>query len=260
MKLIRSSIYLAAAALVLGACNKKDIVTYLDKTDVPGSVNTSVKVVHASAYTTNYTVQLKINGERVSNNITYSTPFPGGGLNTGGSNVPWYMSILPGESKITMSVPKVGTNLDSILLYTGYAYMQTGLTYTVFLSDTGNNARLTKITENTDMPADGTSRFKFINLIPNLPAADLYAGTNKVASNIAYGDVSPVFFLNKNDTTHWFLRAAGSLPTSAAITAYPATTAAPQTIPNQRIFTVYSRGYTGFTTGNRAPAISLTYN
>lgn len=249
-----------AATLILAACNKKDIVTYLDVTQVPGSGNTSAKIVHASAYTINYTVQLKINGDRVSNNITYSTPFPGGGLNTGGSAVPWYLSLIPGESKITLSVPKVGTSLDSILLYTGYAYMQTGSTYTVFISDTGTNTRLTKVTENTAMPTDGTSRFKFINLTPNLPAADLYAGANKVASNIAYGSVSPEFTLNKNDTTHWFLRPAGALPTSAAITAYPATSAAPQTIPNQRIFTVYSRGYTGFASGTRAPAISLTYN
>lgn len=258
MKFIQSIFALGAASVLLASCNKKDVETYMNTTTVPGSGNANVKIVHASAFTTNYSVQLKLNGERVSNNITYSTPFPGGGLNTGGSNYPWYMSVPAGESRITLSVPKAGTNTDSIVLYTGYAYMQSELYYTVFISDTGNNARLTKNQETILMPIDGTCRFKFINLMPNLAAADLYAGVNKVASNIAYGSFSPEFTLNKNDTVHWYVRAAGALPTTAPVASYP-TTSTPQTIPNQRVFTVYSRGYAG-ATSNRAPAVSLTYN
>jgi hypothetical protein len=257
MKSIQSLFLIATAALLLTACEKNDIVTQMPVTYTGGTTN--LKIVHASAYTTNYTVQLKVNDVRVSNNITYSTPFPGGGLNTGGSNMPWYMSLTPGLQKITMSVPKVGTNADSIMLYNGSLTLTADYYYTVFLADTAANTLMLMFTENKTMPALGTSRFKFLNLVPNLPLADLYYGTNKVASAIPYGSGGAEFIQNKNDTTHWYLRAAGALPTSAAIAVYPAASAAPMTVPNQRVFTVYSRGYVGGT-GNKAPAISLTYN
>lgn len=258
MKYIKSLLILSAASgFLITACNKPDVVTEMN---VAGTgALTNFKIVHASAYATNYTVQLKVNDERISNNITYSTPFPGGGLNTGGGAAPLYLSIKPGKTKISMSVPKSGTNVDSISLYNGTLDLAADIYYTTYIADTGINTLLLMFGENRAMPANGTSRFKFINLIPNLPAADLYYGTTKVASNIQYGFGSGDFIQNKNDTTHWTIRAAGALPTSAAIAAYPALSAAPQTIPNQRIFTVYSRGYVG-ATGNRAPAISLTYN
>jgi hypothetical protein len=257
MKLISSLFAITTGAILLFSCKKNgNFVTQLPVTLSTGLSN--VKIVHASAYNTNYTVQLKVNDARVSNNITYSTPFPGGGLNTGGSNFPWYMNLTGGDNKITMSVPKAGTNVDSILLFNGNTYMQPDVYTTVYIYDTGANTQLAKKIENTTMPAYGTARFKFVNLIPNLPFADLYAGPNKVASNIAYSQFSPEFTLNMLDTVHWYIRPAGALPTSGAIAQYPTTTI-PQTIPNQRIFTVYSRGYVG-TIGNRLPAISLLFN
>lgn len=256
MKLIQSLFLVSITCLLIIACNKKDVVTALNVLNVTG--NTNVKIVHASAYATNYSVQLKINDARVSNNITYSTPFPGGGINTGGSNFPWYMSLTGGDNKISMSVAKVGTSTDSIALFSGSTYMAPDVYYTVYIFDTGANTQLAKKVENTTAPASGTSRFKFVNLIPNLPLADLYYGTTKVASNIAYSTFSPEFVQNALDTTHWNIRVAGALPTSPSIAVYP-TTALAQTIPNQRIFTVYARGYIG-ATGTRAPAISLLFN
>jgi len=258
MKYIKSLCALSAAtALLLTACNKKDLVSPLDVNYTNGLTN--IKIVHASAYAVNNTVQLKVNDVRVSNNITYSTPFPGGGLNTGGGSAPWYLSITPGITKVSMSVQKVGTNIDSIPLYTGSLNLAANIYYTAYIADTGVNTLFLMFGENRTMPDNGTSRFKFINLIPNLPAADLYYNTTKVASNIPYGFGGPDFIQNKNDTTRWTIRAAGALPTSAALATYPATGSATQVIPNQRILTVYSRGYVG-ATGTRAPAISLTFN
>lgn len=258
MKLFQSLLLVSTAALVLSACDKDEVVTQLGVTY--GGGNTNLKIVYASAYAVNYSVHLKVNDVRVSGTMTYSTPFPGGGLNTGGSNMPWYLSTAPGDSKITMAVPKAGTNVDSISLFTGTATgLAAGKYYTAWLADTLNKTILKLVEENTATPADGTSRFKFINLIPNLPSADLYWGTTKVASSVAYSGLSPEFLRNKNDTGRWYIRPAGALPTTTALAVYPATSAAPQTIPNQRIMTVYSRGYVG-STGNRVPAISLTFN
>src|SRR5687768_2818910 len=87
------------------ACKKEQIEMYPLKET---SSQANVKIVHASAYTTNYSVQLKVNNARISNAFSYSTPFPGGGLNTGGSNMPWYLALAPGTLNISMSVPKAG--------------------------------------------------------------------------------------------------------------------------------------------------------
>ena len=159
-----------------------------------------------------------------------------------------------------MSIPKARTNTDSILLFSGnLTNLLSNFYFTSYIVDTGVNTRIIKIDENSTLPAEGTSRFKFIHLMPNLPAVDLYFGASKVASNIVYGATSIDFVLNRNDTAHWFLRTAGALPTATPITIYPAGNLAPQTIPNRRLFTVFSRGYLG-STGNRLPAISLLYN
>ena len=188
MKIVQSLILVSAAALMF-ACNKKDVVTALDTTSIIN--NTNLKIVHASAYAVNTPVQLKVNDTRVSSNISYCTPFPGGGLNTGGSNMPWYLSIMPGASKISMSIPKAGTNTDSILLFSGnLTNLMSNYYFTSYIVDTGVNTRIIKIDENSTLPAEGTSRFKFIHLMPNLPAVDLYFGASKVASNIVYGATS----------------------------------------------------------------------
>ena len=258
MKLFRSLLLVSgAAAFLLVACDKNEVVSQLNLFSVEG--NTNFKVVHASAYNTNYSVQLKINDVRVSNNMSYSTPFPGGGLNTGGSSYPWYMSMAGGDKKISLSVAKVGTSTDSIMLSSNTTYFGPDQYYTAFLTDTGANTQIVKKIENRTPPANGTSRLKFVNLIPNLPAADLYWGTNKVASNVAYQDFSTEFLLNEKDTGRWYIRPAGALPTAPYLAVYPAIGSVYQTMANQRIFTVFSRGWVGLT-GNRVPAISLVFN
>jgi hypothetical protein len=86
-----------------------------------------------------------------------------------------------------------------------------------------------------------------------VPAIDLYYGTTKVASNIAYKAKSPEFTMVAGTASAWAIRPAGAAPTSTALASYT------NTIPNQRVFTVYARGYQGVT-GTRAPAVALLYN
>lgn len=246
--------------LLATGCKRENVVSEMVPLSTAGMAN--VKIVHASAYNTNYSVHLKVNGVKVSNNITNATPYPGGGLNTGGGSLPWYMALTPGTTTITMAVPKAGSGNDSISLYTGSTYVNPDRFYSIYLTDTSTKTQMITVVDNLSKPANNTTRFKFINLMPNETSMDLYWGTTKVASNVAYTTVSPDFVLNKADTGRWYIRPAGAAPTSAAIAIYPAITPtfqAPSTVPYNRVMTVFSRGYKGGT-GNRAPNVSLLYN
>jgi hypothetical protein len=246
-------IVLGLAVVSATAC-RKNTVSSLDIAGAGGFAN--MKIVHASAYAVNNSVQLKVNSIRVAGLLSYSTPFPGGGLNTGGSNMPWYMTVDKGPVVISLSLPKAGTNTDSVTLATKEVYANPDIYYTAYLTDTAANTQVVYVQENVAEPDDNTSRFKFVNLIPNQPSVDLYLNSIKIASAIAYKSFSPEFVLAKGGTAVWAIRPAGALPTSTALATYTQSGG----IPNKRIMTVYSRGYAGQTTGNRVPAISLLYN
>ena len=245
---------IGAVALLFIGC-RKDRTGNLETTAVLGKAN--LKVIHVSPYTTNYNTQLRINTVRVSGILPYNTPFPGGGLNTGGSNMPWYMALHPGPTFINLTVPKVGTDIDSIALTTKVTELQADNYYSAYLTDTAANTQLVVVKENVTMPDNNTSRFKFVNLMPNQAALDLYFAGVKVASATPYKGTSPEFLLPYRATGQWAIRIAGAAPTSTALAVYPTTGSV--TIPNQRIMTVFSRGYSGATL-NRAPGISLIYN
>ena len=258
MKISKYILGLFAGSLLFGACNK-DVVEPFDVT-----YNTSeqayVKIIHASPYRNNPVVQLKLNDSRVSGNITYSTPFPGGGLNTGGSNFPYYLPVNPGSNKIALSIQKQGTGIDSIQLYATNLNLQAGKYYSVFLADTSLNTA-SVILEDDMTPVTGdVSKSRFVNLIPNLAAVDLYFGTTLVAGNIPYKGASATFTLPRAAVNQWRIRPAGAAPTSTAIAIYPSGTTN-MTIPFNKYMTVYARGYNGVTgTETRVPAISLTYH
>lgn len=250
-----SALALSITALVAG-CKKE--YNLLASADAVPADKAFVKITHASAYAVIDSVQIKINDVRVSNSIRYTTPYPGGGLNTGGSSWPLYLGVNPGDLKLGFSVPKKLTNLDSFLLYSTTIKLDAGKHYTVYTADTSIKTQTIVVTENITPAPKGFSRYKFINLIPNQPFVDLYFADQLVASNIAYKSVSEEFTIAATTVGKWAIRTAGSSSTSTPIATYP-TDNTNHTIPNQNIFTVFSRGYTG-ATGNRAPAVSLLYN
>jgi hypothetical protein len=250
MKKIISAFSILILVLVFLGC-KKNEQRLITTTSTDGMA--LIKINYAMPFALNPSVQLKINGERISNLITYNTPFPSGGLNTGGGNYQDYMAVTPGSTTITVSRPNVNTSNDSIVLFNGTVNLESGKNVTLHLTDTGATTTIVTTVDNINAIDSGFSRYVFVNLIPNLAAIDLYYGTTLVAPNIPYKGKSAEFTLVAGTGSSWAIRPAGAASTSTALGTYA------NTIPNQRVFTVYARGYSGVT-GTRAPAVSLLYN
>lgn len=238
---------------VLLACKKNTAKT-------PYNLTTNqafLKINYASANTANTLVQLKINDERVSDDdITGRTPFPGGGLNTVGSAAaPDYLAVNSGNIKFSFSIPNVKTNIDSIVLYTTNINVEGGKYYTLHITDTAPNIQSVLIPEDiANSPDSGFSKYRFVHLMPNVPAIDLYFDTTIVARNIPYKGASPFFNLKFTSPNKWAIRPAGALRSTTAVTYETGF------VPNQRIFTVFAMGYSGITTASRKPYVSLIYN
>jgi hypothetical protein len=241
MRNILLAFVLLAAGVLVYSCKKNTLsVAPFDKTD--GQAH--FKVNYASPYKNNPAVQVKIDGNRVSNNITYNTPFPGGGLNTGGSNNADYMNFAPGSHTMSLSIPKVGTGEDSIELFKTTVELNGDVPYTLHVTDTAANTQALLLTDIVNLPDSGISRFSFINLVPG-SSMDLYFGPLKLASNVAYKASTDTFSIPAATSYQFALRLAGSAPTSTALATYPITGTTTYAIPNQRAFTAYARGYTG---------------
>ena len=240
-----------ASISVLLACKKNTF-------KAPYNLTTNqafLKINYASADST--WVQLKINDERVSSNIVGRTPFPGGGLNTAGSATPDYLAVNPGNMKFSLSIPKARTNIDSILLYTTNVNVEGGKYYTLHVTDTAPNIQSVLIPEDiVNSPDSGFSKYRFVHLMPNVPAIDLYFDTTIVARNIPYKGVGPFFNLKFPNPNKWAVRPAGApRSTTTALAIYEA-----GFVPNQRIFTVFAMGYNGTNVLPRKPYVSLIYN
>ncbi|HWJ92158.1 MAG TPA: DUF4397 domain-containing protein [Flavisolibacter sp.] len=249
-----------AALLMIGlGCEKKSerVADFAP----PSATQAFLKVNYASAYQKNPSVQLKINDVRVSNAFVYAYPFPGGGLNTQGSSDPIYFAVDPGTVKISLSIPKFNTNTDSVAIYSGTANLESQKYYTFHVADTGANTQGILMNESFTAPDQDASIFKFVNLMPNLPALDLYFGTSLVAANIPYKGSSGTFMLLRSTPpSQWAIRPAGAASNSTPITTY---TVAPTTysVPYQRQLTVFARGYSTITSSSdpRRAQISLFY-
>lgn len=244
---------LVAFCTVIWACKKNELrVAPFDYTDG----NALLKINYSSPYALNPGVQIKVNGVKVSNAITYSTPFPGGGLNTGGSSNADYLSVAPGLDTISISILKVGTNIDSILLYKTAVTLKANVFQTLHITDTAANTASVLLTDLANRPDSGFTKFRFVNLIPNSTTGiDLYFGTVKMASAIGYLQATDTFSVAAGATGAWTLRVAGGTATLGTAYTNAGTTS------NQRAFTVYARGYIGPATSDiRSPKVSFAYN
>lgn len=248
------SIILFAAAFVMTGCEKNEINYGVTE---PVADKALLKFNYVSSYAVNRAVQLSINGERVSNLITSRTPFPGGGYNTGGGSSPDYLTVNPGTLDIKISIPKVGTNEDSVVYYTNTITVEANKNYTAHITDTAANTKTFLATDDFSLPDSGYVKYKFVNLMPNVPAVDLYYGTTKVASDIAYLTASEYFTMAvPTSSLTWSIRAAGAAPTSTALASY----ASASTTLNRRVYTAFALGYSGSTDAARKPYISFLLN
>lgn len=249
-----------ATCMIIAGCEKNKLHT---SDFVPlGENDSRVKVIFMSTYRANPSYQIKLDGERISSLLSATgsspnpTPFPGGGLNTGGGSTTDYLAVPAKQNTISIAIPKVGTNTDSVQLATSSFTYENGKKYSLYFADTAANTQAILVQDSLQRPDSGFVRYKFVNLMPDLPALDLYIGTVKVASNIPYKGVSPSFVLPTNNTsTTWAIRTVGG-------TTNLATYASASTLANQRVFTVIARGYSTISTSSdvRRRAVSLVYN
>lgn len=234
-----------AAACILAAGCKKNEFHITARTYVDNMVRLKVGIFTPSI--TSQGVQIKVNGQRMSGIVNYPTPFPGGGLNTGGSNNSDYLNIPQGETNVDVSVPKAGTDVDSISVFSFSQSLQSNKRYTLFITDSVPNATGVLIDDDTEAP-DSLSRVKFLHLMPNVAAVDFYQGTTLVAANVGYKQVTEYKDVPNGNNTY-YIRPAGSGPAGTVLASRAINTG------NQRIYTVFSRGYSGVT-GTRAPNVS----
>lgn len=242
------------------ACTKNELniseSTRLDESKA------QTKIFFVSAYRTTPTYQININDVRVSNTIapgTNPTPFPGGGLNTSGSSVPDYLGVPAGLVKISFAIPKFQTNVDSVTLSTNTLTLTSGKKYSIYVTDTAANTSYVVVEDTLVKSDSGYAKYKFVNLVPDKGAVDLYVGTTKVATNVAYKGVSASFVLPINNASAtWSIKATGTTTNIGG--GYAGTVA--NTIANQRVYTVIARGYGSITSTSdpRYSKISLIYN
>lgn len=167
------------------------------------------------------------------------------------------MAVPAGDDTISLSIPKVGSGADSILLHKA-VYNLKGDTYqTVHFTDTTTNTLGIITIDAANKPDSGYAQFRFINLIPNSPGVDLYFGNTRVAANVQFKSVTDTFRLAAGTSLTWALRAPDGTVFLKGSSRYTSASS----VANQRVFTVYARGYMGVDSPDvRSPKISFAYN
>jgi hypothetical protein len=249
------SLYIVLLTFAIAGC-EKNVISYGDSTIVDAS-KALLKLNYSSLYAANPSVQISFNGARVTPLLAGRTPYPGGGYNTNGDSRPDYLAVTPGEISIKISIPQRGTNVDSVVLYTTSVTVEAGKNYTAHITDTAAKTQTVLLTDEFARPDSNYAKFKFVNLMPNVPAVDLYYGTTLVAPNIAYKAASNYFTLQvPASTLSWAVRPAGAAATTTALAVYSSAS----TTTNQRVYTVFAIGYAGATDAVRRPYVSFLLN
>ncbi|SFC59340.1 protein of unknown function [Parapedobacter composti] len=261
-------IVFAAVLFLCTACGK-NLIDYGDVTPVTDS-DAIVKINYASQYGDDRAIFVKFNDTRVTPLILGRQPYPGGGWNTRGDSRADFLVAKPGVMNMQICLPFRNDNgLDSLVLYQQEFTLEKGKRYTIHVADTAEFTRSIIAEENFLMPDSGYARYRFINLMPDVEAIDLYYGAysttaagqttiadSLVASNIGYMQLSEEFTLNRSANRTWKIRKAGAPVTNASVLAWYSST---NTTLNQRVYTVYAMGYEKyFGTGDiRRPFVSF---
>ncbi len=237
-------------ALALFSSCKKNEITLTDADVADGQAQ--FKLVYFSPSLLNPSVQLNVNGNRVSYLIPYGTPFPGGGYNTGGSNNSDYVAITPGNAAISLSIPKKGTSVDSVVVYNQSFDLQADKKYTLFTTDSVPTVSAFLAEDVLVRPDSGYAGLRFVNLMPNVPAVDFYQNGVLIKANVAFKTATAFENISiANNPGQFQIKAAGS---STVLASYP--TSATFVLTNTRVYTIMARGYSGVTDA-RKPTVSL---
>ncbi len=249
MKIIST---ILAIVLIIAGC-KKNEVKYGDfkKFD---STKSLLKVNYTSSYSINYPVIFKLNQQPISGIVTARYPYPGGGYNTAGLSTPDYLQVEPGTYEFSAATPQVGTTIDSVNRYKTNLTFESGKRYSLHIADTATNTKHVLIEDDFSRPDTSSARYRVINLIPNAPSIDLYNGTELVASNIKYLEISNYFVLTTTGgSSVWNVRETGTGPTGTVLATYNSTS----TKLSQRSYTAFAMGYKGQTVATRRPYIAF---
>lgn len=205
-----------------------------------------LKLGYFSPTVNNPSVQAKVNGVRISNLLIYGTPFPGGGLGTLGLSNSDYLQLTPGSAPFTLTIPKFGTEEDSVKLFEGSFDFQQKR-QTLFITDTIPNVTAVLVDDETAAPTDsGKVRIKFINLIPNAGPVDFYRGNELIKADIPYKGVTEYVDVFAGAQTY-AVKQADSTTTLGSRSINPAA---------GRIYTFFSRGYKGAASAAITPTVS----
>ena len=255
------------SASLMSSCSKDKIQDFGDVEFLDDN-KAIVKINMASVYSDDRYMVVKFNDVRVTPWIRAREPYPGGGYNTRGPSSSEFLLVDAGNINVKIIVPKtVDDGTDSLVLYTSAIDIQGGNRYTLHITDTAANTKIIPEQETFALPDSSYSSYRFVHLMPNVEAIDLYYGffstsaagqsadqDSLVMSNIKYGEVSPTFVLNRSVTRTWKIRPAGAPVSNETVLAYYAN--AGSTL-NQRQYNAYALGWAGETSAIMKPYISF---
>lgn len=244
---------------LFAACDKNEI-TYSDYQLVSPN-DAFLKVNFNIAYYNNPSFFIKVNGDRVSPSIATRYPFPGGGYNTLGDSRADYLRFTPGELQLSVILPKKGTTTDSLEVFKTNVSLQAGKNYTLHLTDTAANIKSLLTEDNVSVPDSGFARYRFVNLMPNVPSIDLYYGASAtdhtvdtlIAGGISYLTSTGDIRLSSGLSKTWKIRPAGLAKTATPIAHYTSAS----TFSNSRAYTIFATGYNGKTSTVQRPYVSF---
>ncbi len=252
MKKIQIFSFLLASIIFLGACDKISI----SERDSPV---TGAKLKFIAASPNAPQMNFFLNNAKVSA-VNSSTTNVEQGFGFGG-NFPSleYTTVTPGSGTLSIAVPPASTLDPNAVLFTGPVSFEDNKFYTIAAVDAYDvaNKKVNTIVINDVLPAQDTSKafVRFINLIPNSPAVTIVttANNNPVVSNVAYKSSTDfVVAPNPGISTGLTIKDAATGVNLSGNFSF--------TFNKGRVYTIFTRGLIGTTTGANIPGITLYVN
>lgn len=258
---IISAVFIVLISCSFYGCEKNEL--RLTQYDLPTD-KAYVRFVFLSPGTP--AVMIKINDTKINGSNTSGS----NGAFPAVSNVPDYAAV-PGSGTLRLSLPNIGTNNDSVIIFTGNLGINQSKFYSVTLADTGIDRTLFSIEDNLGPVQDsGFFNVRLINAMAKSPAISLVRVDSASASvvtrdtiirNIAFKSASNfirVPILGVNSNVRFRMVNANGVNIGNVVTTPSAS--GNQSI-NRRSATFYASGFAAGT-GALAPVLSanVIYN